>query len=151
MANRTKLTAKKIAFILDRVTKDGGNVSSACRAARISRTALYELKSTDESFAARLNAAIDQGIDVLEDEARRRAFDGTLRPVFQGGKRVGFVREYSDFLMGLMLKAHRKKYVERREHTGPDGQALTPGVITYYELPNKQAVTSKKPTRTDAK
>jgi hypothetical protein len=47
----------------------------------------------------------------LEDEAVRRAYEGVERPVFQGGKQVGVVREYSDTLLIFLLKALRpEKY-----------------------------------------
>ena len=54
------------------------------------------------------------GTDALEDEALRRAFHGSERPVFQGKELVGYVRDYSDTLLIFMLKARRpEKYRER--------------------------------------
>jgi len=46
----------------------------------------------------------------------RRAKDGTLRPVYQGGELVGHIREYSDTLGIFLLKSRRRHiYGERRE------------------------------------
>ena len=57
---------------------------------------------------------IEAGTEVLEDEALRRARDGTDKPIYQGGKKVGSVREYSDTLLIFLLKARNPaKYRER--------------------------------------
>jgi len=57
------------------------------------------------------NDAAEIGTELLEQEAQRRAFHGTLKPVFQKGECVGYVREYSDNMLSLYLKrrqvAHR--------------------------------------------
>ena len=41
------------------------------------------------------------------DEAHRRAVEGVKRPVFRGGKKVGEITEYSDFLLGKLLRRRR--------------------------------------------
>ena len=67
------------------------------------------------------------GADMLEDEAVRRAKDGVERPVYQGGKLVGHVQEYSDTLLIFLLKGARpEKYRDRvqRELSGPGGQTI---------------------------
>lgn len=54
--------------------------------------------------------------DRLEQEAIRRAVDGTNKPVFFQGEIVGFEKEYSDTLLVLLLKAHKPdKYRERSD------------------------------------
>lgn len=131
MAHRTKLTLKRKAELLERITLNGGNVSAACRACKITRQVIYQLASDDPEFKAKFTEAIDRGIDTMEDEAKRRAFNGTLEPIFYLGKKIASKRVYSDQLMALMLKAHRKKYVERQEHTGPDGAPLSPGMVQF--------------------
>jgi hypothetical protein len=63
-------------------------------------------------------------VTALEDEAHRRAFDGTLEPVFHQGDECGTVRKYSDTLAIFLLKAHAPdKYREssRMELTGANG------------------------------
>ena len=64
-------------------------------------------------------------MDDLELEARRRAVEGTERPVFYQGGEVGYVREYSDTLLIFLLKAHRpNKFRERVEHEHKVPQAI---------------------------
>ena len=99
---------------------DSGNITAACEAARLSRAAMYAWRADDPSFAAEWDAALELGLDSLEDELMRRAKDGTLRPVFQGGELVGHIREYSDTLGIFMLKSRRRhvygdrQFIEQR-------------------------------------
>lgn len=52
----------------------------------------------------------------MEAEAWRRGKTGVLKPVYQGGKKVGSVREYSDTLLIFMLKGTRpEKYRDRQQ------------------------------------
>jgi hypothetical protein len=103
-----------------------GNVSAACAAAALSRAWFYEHRAADPVFAAAWDAALETAIDAMELEARRRAVEGVEKPLIgrigkdQDGI-ITVVREYSDSLMALLLKAHRPdKYRERQEvqHTG---------------------------------
>ena len=51
-----------------------------------------------------------------ETEAWRRGKAGVLKPVYQGGKKVGSVREYSDTLPILCSKARDpEKYRDRQQ------------------------------------
>jgi hypothetical protein len=87
------------------------NVASACRAARVSRRTAYYHREKFPKFRGAWDDAIDEAVDVLEGEARRRAVEGTDRPVFYKGKQVGAIREYSDKLLIFLLKANRpEKY-----------------------------------------
>lgn len=105
------------------------NVTAACKKARITRSAAYEWRNLDEEFAKAWEAAVDRGTDALEDEGVRRAFEGTLKPVYQQGRKVGTVREYSDTLLIFMLKGRRpEKFKDRvaSEHTGSVTLNITP-------------------------
>jgi len=97
-----------------------GIVTEACRSARVDRSTYYDwLKDGD--FAAAAAAAIEEAGDRLEAEARRRAEKGWLRPVFQGGRKVGTVLEKSDTLLIFLLKgAKPEKYRERFRHVIED-------------------------------
>ena len=120
-----------------------GNVTVAARAAGVARAYAYEAREEDKDFAKAWDEALEEAIDTIEEEARRRACDGTLKPVFQGGEQVGSVREYSDTLMVLLLKAHRpKKYREnsRVEHTGADGKPIEHVVVNYDDLTPEELV-----------
>jgi len=105
-----------------------GIVKDACRAAGIDRKTAYRRKTDDSAFAEAWKDALDESADVMEREAFRRAVEGVDRPVFQGGEKIGVVREYSDSLLTLMLKANRpNKYRERAEslNLNLDVSALT--------------------------
>lgn len=103
------------------------HVRNSAKAAGIPTATLYAWKREDEAFAAAWDEALDRGADALEGEAVRRARDGVERPVFQGGKQVGTVTEYSDNLLIFLLRGARPaKYGNRSAELG-DGQ-------TYGEL-----------------
>lgn len=98
------------------------NVTKAMKVAGLSRAGLYYWLNDDPEFKARFLETVEMATDSLEDEAVRRAHEGLDKPVYQGGKLVGHVREYSDTLLIFLLKARRpEKYRERYEHTGPNG------------------------------
>lgn len=98
-----------------------GNVTVACDKAKIDRTWAYEVRNQDPEFAQAWDVALEEATERLEAEARRRAADGVLEPIYYQGKRVGSVRKYSDTLLIFLLKAHAPdKYRERSsiEHEG---------------------------------
>lgn len=93
-----------------------GIVGSACKKAKIGRTTAYKTRDEDEDFAAAWDAALDTAVDAMEAEAWRRGTKGVLKPVYQSGKEVGHVREYSDTLLIFMLKGARpEKYRDRQQ------------------------------------
>lgn len=55
----------------------GGSVTAAAGKIGMTRQALYQAKSADPEFAREWDDAIEAGTDVLEDEAVRRAKDGS--------------------------------------------------------------------------
>jgi hypothetical protein len=90
----------------------------------IGRVAAYEWRDTDPSFAAAWDKAKDQGIEALEDEAMRRAFDGVDKPIVHLGHVTGTMKEYSDTLAIFLLKGARpEKYRDnvRSELVGDGG------------------------------
>lgn len=101
-----------------------GNISESCRCAGIGRVTFYHRRDTDRAFEEAARDAIEVATDALELEARRRAYTGTLKPVYGSGGtgvgtvKVGTIREYSDVLLIFLLKAHRPdKYRENVKHT----------------------------------
>jgi len=126
MANLTKLTPEKAARFLE-VLADTANVTKAAKTIRMARAYLYQLKAKDKRFCAAWNEAVKHGTAALEDEAARRAMEGTLKPVFYKGEKCGTIREYSDTLLIFLLKARDpEKYTDRvkQELTGKDGGPL---------------------------
>lgn len=101
-------------------------VSQVCTELKLNPTQVYTARTTDPDFKKAWDEAIDAGVGWMEDQARRRAFTGVPRPVFQGGIRVGEVNEYSDTLAVTMLKRHRPELynpstVQKVEHSGVVG------------------------------
>ncbi len=120
MANRTKFTPKKREQFLDALC-ELPNVTRAARLIGMSRRGLYDIREADKDFAQAWDDAVDEGVDAIEVELHRRAVEGTTKPVFQGGRHIGDIQEYSDTLLMFMLKALRPdKYRERTEtsHSG---------------------------------
>lgn len=108
----------------------GGIVTQAAQAAGVPRRTAYNWYADDGDFAAAWDDAKEEATDAMEAEALRRGVEGITKPVFQGGRRVGDIREYSDTLLVIMLKANRPaKYRERYEVSGPNG-----GPITHADL-----------------
>jgi hypothetical protein len=98
-----------------------GIVAEANRVSGLSRAQAYKLRKSDAGFGELWAEAELIAADLLEQEAHRRAFEGVLKPVYQKGMQVGSVREYSDKLMELLLKARKPDtFKDRKEvaHTG---------------------------------
>jgi hypothetical protein len=118
-----KFTAEKRAKFLAYLAKYGF-VARAAKAAGVGRTCVFDLKKKDPNFSAAWDEALTDYVEDLEAEADRRAYRGTVKPVFQGGKKVGCVREFSDTLLIFRLKGLRPEmYAERqkREVAGEGG------------------------------
>lgn len=104
-----------------------GIVLMAAKAAGVSRQTPYDWYDADPVFRAGWISAKESATDLMEAEAFRRGIQGVERPVFgsrpgEGTVEVGAIREYSDRLLEMMLKANRPdKYRERHEITGKDG------------------------------
>lgn len=101
-----------------------GNITKAAECATIPRMTHYDWLKSDEAYAAAFEEAKQEACDHLEAEARRRAVEGTEKPVFYKGEECGTIREYSDtLLMFLMKGAMPEKYKDRvqSEITGQGG------------------------------
>lgn len=117
-----------------------GNIAQAARAAGCERRRHWDWLKIPE-YAERAAEAIENSIEAMEQEARRRAVEGIPEPVFYQGKAVGAVRRYSDTLLIFLLKAHRpEKYRDRYEST-----VKHEGSISFT-----QALAMLRPERRDA-
>lgn len=97
----------------------GSHVRDACEEAGISGQLPYHRRQNDEEFGRAWQEASDIGTKALESEAARRAYHGTLKPVFHKGNECGRIREYSDTLLMFLLRARRpKKYRDNLKVTG---------------------------------
>ena len=98
-----------------------GNRTRAAQAVPIACSATWFWKRDDEQFRARYDDAMKMAAELHENEMFRRASEGVLEPVYQGGKMAGVVRKYSDTLLIFALKgAMPEKYADRQkvEHSG---------------------------------
>ena len=75
-----------------------GNVTASAKSVDRTRAAAYLARKKSKRFREQWDEALEQAIDNLELEARRRAQTGVQKPVFYKGKQVGIIREYSDNL-----------------------------------------------------
>ncbi|MCF8534288.1 MAG: hypothetical protein K9G48_14875 [Reyranella sp.] len=92
---------------------DTGAVAIAAERAGVHRSTLYDLRRRNREFAARWDAALQLGLDRLQDHAVVRATVGEETPVWQGGRQVGTVRRPDSRLLQFLLKAHRPEVYAR--------------------------------------
>lgn len=116
------------------VLRKAGNVTRACAKAKIERSTAYDHRNSDKRFAQLWEHALEESADILEAEARRRAFEGVTKPVYQGGIRVGYVQEYSDSLMALLLKANNPKKFRENIDVTSGGEKIIPIAVTKMDL-----------------
>ena len=120
------MTPKKKEEFLRHLAKSGV-VTHAARCVGISRGHAYLIRDNDDDFKRAWDDAVEQSIDIMILEAKRRAERGTLKPVFYQGVQCGEIREYSDSLMMFLVKGKRPEYAtERRQLTGADDKPLFP-------------------------
>jgi len=105
----------------------GSSVSAACRAAGYARSSAYHWRNTDDAFAQYWAQAREEGTDLLEDEAIRRASIGVEKPVYYQGQKIGSTRDPSDRLMIFLLQARRPDiYRDRPRKAGAEDAKSTP-------------------------
>ncbi len=125
MTKRSRRTDRRARTFLDALRR-GSSVGAACAAAGIARQTAYAWRLADAAFKAAWDDAYEDGTDVLEDEALRRALEGVLEPVVSAGKLVQhegeplFVRKFSDAVLLATLKRRRSAWRDRSslEHSG---------------------------------
>lgn len=110
---REKTTAAKKKLMLAAFAKTG-TVLQACNKAGVGRRTHYEWLDEDPAYAAQFEDAGQAFADLLEDEMLRRAVEGNKRPIVYKGKVIGAIREFSDVLLAMALKAARpEKYRDK--------------------------------------
>ena len=90
-----------------------GSMAPACKAARVDRVTVWRERQRNADFATRYEDARQLGAQCLEEEAARRAVDGSKKLVLWNGRPVLdhqgqpiFEVQYSDRLLELLLKRH---------------------------------------------
>lgn len=87
------------------------SVKQAAQSVGIARSTAYLARDQDPEFAQAWDDHLNEGLDLLEAEVMRRAFEGYWKPVYAGRDLAGMVWGYSDRLAMFMLRALRpEKY-----------------------------------------
>ncbi|QZH74983.1 MAG: hypothetical protein JY451_15285 [Erythrobacter sp.] len=90
---------------------DTGSVKSAARTVGLTPEGAYLLRRHPQAveFRAAWEAALDLGVQRIEDVAMDRALNGVEQPVFAYGQVIGTRREYNDQLLMFMLRNRAPK------------------------------------------
>lgn len=123
------------------------NVTQSAAVIGVSRQHVHHKRRNDKEFAKRWEDAIEQGIDALEAEARRRAKEGFKRPIYYQGKHVGDETLYSDPLMITLLKAHRPDKFRDKGFDLPPGSEIVIAMRTPEEESKPVDVTTGEPDK----
>lgn len=105
-----------------------GSITASARVAGMGSAAShYEWLKSVPGYPEAFAEAHQKSIEVLEVEARRRAHEGYLEPVFYKGVQVGTVRKFSDNLLMFLLRAavpHKYRENQKIEVSGVDGEPI---------------------------
>ena len=100
--------------------KATGNITLAAAGAGVTRQNVYQTRSRNKTFRRQWDEALDEAVDLLDGEARRRA-TGFKKVVWHAGKIVGEENAYDSALLMFLLKAHRPNLYRdnvKVEHAG---------------------------------
>ncbi|MFN3988942.1 MAG: hypothetical protein ACK4IS_01650 [Erythrobacter sp.] len=99
---------------------DTGSVDAACKAVNMSTVGAYQLRRQPgaASFRAAWEAALQLGVQRIEDVVMDRALNGVEEPLYSYGKLVGTRRRYNDRLLMFIL---RNRAPERFADGAPRG------------------------------
>ena len=107
---RLRVTKKERDVFLDALA-NAWKVNEAAALAGRDRRRFYEARAADESFAAAWEAAEREGIEVAENELRRRGIDGYDELTFDGDDNlVRRVHRYDTPALVAWVKAHDPRY-----------------------------------------
>ena len=90
--------------------KQTQSIGDACDRVAVSRSQITAWRREDPDFREKYFDAFIKGTEAIEKSAYYRAVVGVAKPIYQGGQKVGEVREPSDTLAIFLLKARDKKY-----------------------------------------
>lgn len=126
----------------------GATCALAAEAIGVHRSTLLRWKAKDKEFADDWDEAVEHGTDLIEEEAIRRAIDGVMRPIFQSGELVGYVREYSDLLLKFLLEGKRP-HVYRRGTINLATPENGGELIVRWQEPGSSPSATNKPANQD--
>ena len=83
---------------------EGQTVTAAALRTGHHRSSFYELREKDADFAKKWDESHETGNDLLETEARRRAFEGVEKKIYYMGEEIAVERSYSDNLLVKLMQ-----------------------------------------------
>jgi hypothetical protein len=83
----------------------GSEDLEAAEYAEVKLTSMKQKIREDPDLQARYRQARENRIEWYRREAKRRAIDGWLEPVFQRGEQIGVIRKHSDRMLEVLLRA----------------------------------------------
>ena len=92
MSNSNRTPERAAAFCA--ALAESCNVGKACAAIGMGRRTAYDWREGDETFAAMWDQAMRAGVTALEDEAHRRAFGGSDKPLTHQGQ-FTYLRDFA--------------------------------------------------------
>lgn len=128
-------TAELKAAFLERL-RESGRVDLAARAVGIHPSLPHVWQRDDPEFKEAREQAKKSQAQLLIDEGMRRARKGVAKPVYQGGKKVGSVVEYSDTLLIFLLKGLEPETYRDRYDIKSDNKHQLSGEVTVYKIPD---------------
>ncbi|HEY3987959.1 MAG TPA: hypothetical protein VGM02_01590 [Acidobacteriaceae bacterium] len=108
------LTKKKRQIFLDSLS-EGMTVTAAAKMAGYHRRYMYSVRDENPEFAIEWDDAVQQGLDLLEEEVRRRATGYQEDLVYQGKKTKEQVTRHSDILLMFLMKAKRPEFKDNNK------------------------------------
>lgn len=97
-------TAERRVLFLERLA-EGGSISRAAAAAKVTRQAVYKLRERAPAFDAAFRQIMRATADLLGETAFDRAVHGTERPIFYRGRQVGTRIVHHDRLLMYLLRS----------------------------------------------
>jgi hypothetical protein len=122
---------------------ESGAVAIAAERAGLHRSTLYDLRRRNKDFAARWDAALQLGLERLQDHAVVRATVGDETPVWRGGHQVGTVRRPDSRLLQFLLKAHRPDVYARSATHAADTAGMSDFARRLREAEARMAALGK--------
>lgn len=138
-AQRIVKKAEKKAKFLRHLGETGG-VHASCRLTPCGEGWAYEERAIDPEFAKGWETALEHSVQLLEQEARRRALKGVKEAVYHKGEVVGHVQRYSDVLTIFLLKAHRPGTYRERVDVNHGGTVKVDPMKIYLPSNSREVV-----------
>lgn len=108
------------------VLQASGLEATAASAVGMTARKVRYLCEHNQEFAYAVEQAMEEAQDRAEAEARRRGIEGFDKGVYYEGTLVATETQYSDALLGQILKGRRRKvFGDKTEISGPGNTPLT--------------------------